>query len=210
MGAIVRWADNSDRIESVRKFRYVRPSPARNLQPPGLVEPRRAIGRTDCAGRGSDRRRAAARGRRRPDRPAADRADAAVHPVCDPRRPARRSHLAALGDGGQRGAARGGAGRHPAADLAGPDDAAAAFAARLRRRLRHGRLQRRRTGAGAIAGDVATIARCERADRAGAHRSLCERPCARRRAGRMGRRRARLRLCRGAVGDRGRAAVGHP
>ena len=40
---------------------------------------------------------------------AADRADAAVHPVRDPRRPARRPHLAALADGGLRSAARGGA-----------------------------------------------------------------------------------------------------
>ena len=184
-------------------------SPARNLQPPGLVQSRRAIGRADCTGRGPHRRRAAARRRRRPDRPAADRADAALHPVRDPGRPARRPHLAALGDGGLRGAARRGACRNSAADLAGADDPAAAFAARLRRRLRHGRLQRRRTRAGALAGHVRTIARGERQDRACTHDSVRERPRARRRAGRMGRRRARVRICRRTLRDRGRAVVGH-
>ena len=59
-----------------------------------------------------------ARRRRRPDRPAADRADAAVHPVRDPGRPARRPHLAALADGGRGSAAGRGAARHPAADRA--------------------------------------------------------------------------------------------
>ena len=156
-----------------------------------------------------DRRRAAARRRRRPDRPAADRADAALHPVRDSRRPARRPHLAALGDGGLRGAARRGACRDPAADLARPDDAAAAFAARLHRGVRNGRLQRRRARSGAVAGDVATIARGQCADRTGAHDRVRQRPGARRRAGRMGRRRARVRLCRGVVRDRRRAAVGH-
>ena len=39
--------------------------------------------------------------------------------------------------------------------------------------------------------------------------SVRQRPGARRRAGRMGRRGARVRLCRGAFRDRGRAAVGH-
>ena len=94
------------------------PSPARDLQPPGLVQSRRAIGRADRAGRRPDRRRAAARRRRRPDRPAADRADAAIHPVRDPRGPARRPHLAALADGGLGSAARRGAGGNPAPDLA--------------------------------------------------------------------------------------------
>ena len=98
---------------------------------------------------------------------------------------------------------------NPAADLAWADDPAAAFAARLRRGLRHGRLQRRRARAGALAGDAATIAGGECADRTGAHRCLRQRPGARRRAGRMGRRRARVRICRRALGDRGRAAVGH-
>ena len=54
-----------------------------------------------------------------------------------------------------------------------------------------------------------TIARGERPDRAGAHDSVRERPRARRRAGRMGRRRARVRICRRTLSDRGRAAVGH-
>ena len=86
-----------------------------------------------------------------------------------------------------------------AADLARPDDAAAAGAARLRRGMRHRRLQRRRTGAGAVAGDAATTAGGQCADRTRAHRGVCERPGARRRAGRMGRRRARLRICRRTV-----------
>ena len=184
-------------------------SPARDLQPPGLVQPRRAISRAGCAGRSADRRRAAARRRRRPDRPAADRADAALHPVCDSRRSARRPHLAALGDGGLRSAARRGARRHPAADLARPDDAAAAFAARLHRGVRNGRLQRRRTRSGAVAGDLATTARGQCADRTGAHDRVRQRSGARRRAGRMGRRGARVRICRGALRDRGRAAVRH-
>ena len=38
---------------------------------------------------------------------------------------------------------------------------------------------------------------------------VCQRSGARRRAGRMGRRGARVRICRGALRDRGRAAVGH-
>ena len=156
-----------------------------------------------------DRRGAAARRRRRPDRPAADRADVALHPVRDPRRPARRPHLAALGDGGLRGAAGRGVGRNSAADLAGPNDAAAALVARLHRGLRNGRLQRRRTRFGAVAGHVGAIARGERADRTGAHDRVRQRPRARRRAGRMGRRSACLRLCRGVVRDRSRAAVGH-
>jgi hypothetical protein len=91
----------------------------------------------------------------------------------------------------------------------GQDDAAAARAARLHRGVRHGRLQRRRTRAGAVAGDAAAIARGQCADRTGAHRRVRQRPGARRRAGRMGRRRARLRICRGALRHRGRAAVGH-
>ena len=111
-----------------------------DLQPAGMVQSCRPIGRADRAGRSPDRGGAAARRRRRPDRPAADRADAAVHPVCDPRRPARRPHLAALADGGLRSPARRGAGRHPPADLARSADAAAARAAWLCRGLRNGRL----------------------------------------------------------------------
>ncbi len=52
---------------------------------------------------------------------------------------------------------------------------------------------------GAVAGDVRTIARGECADRTGAHRCVRERTGARRRAGRMGRRRARVRICRRAI-----------
>ena len=126
-----------------------------------------------------------------------------------PGRSPRRPHLAALGDGRLRSAAGRGAGRHSAADLAGADDAAAALAARLHRGVRNGRLQRRRTRFGAVAGDVATTARGQCADRTGAHGGVRQRSGARRRAGRMGRRRARLRLCRGVVRDRSRAAVGH-
>ena len=55
----------------------------------------------------------------------------------------------------------------------------------------------------------ATIARGECADRTGAHHRVRQRPGARRRAGRMGRRGARVRICRRAVRDRRRAAVGH-
>src|SRR6185436_212247 len=62
-----------------------------------------------------------------------------------------------------------GEGRNPAADLVGSNDAATAFAARLHRGLRNGRLQRRRACAGTVAGDLATTARGERADRTGAH-----------------------------------------
>ena len=100
-------------------------------------------------------------------------------------------------------------GRNPAADLARPNDAAAALAARLHRGVRNGRLQRRRARAGAVAGDLGTIARGQCADRTGAHDRVRQRPGARRRAGRMGRRSACLRLCRGVVRDRSRAAVGH-
>ena len=81
----------------------------------------------------------------------------------------------------------------------GAADAAAAGAARLRRGVRHGRLQRGRAGAGAVAGDAAAIARGQRADRTGAHHGVRQRPGARRRAGRMGRRRAGVRICRGAL-----------
>src|SRR4051812_41170807 len=96
------------------------PSPARNLQPPGLVQPRRPIRRADRAGRRPDRGRAAAGRRRGPDRPAANRADPAVHPVRYPGGATRRPLLPALADGGFRGAARRGVGRDPAADLAPP------------------------------------------------------------------------------------------
>ena len=51
----------------------------------------------------------------------------------------------------------------------------------------------RGTGAGALAGDAGAAAGSECENRAGAHRGLCERPCAGRRAGRMGRRRAGIR-----------------
>ena len=98
---------------------------------------------------------------------------------------------------------------NPPADLARSADAAAAGAARLCRGLRNGGLQRRRAGAGALAGDVAATARGQRADRTGAHRRLCQRTGARRRAGRMGRCGAGVWLCRGALGDRRRAAVRH-
>ena len=105
--------------------------------------------------------------------------------------------------------ARGGAARDPAADLARLADPAAARAARLRRGLRHGRLQRRGAGAGAVAGVAATAAGGQCADRTGAHHRLCQRTGARRRAGGMGRCGAGLRICRGALGDRGGAAVGN-
>ena len=91
----------------------------------------------------------------------------------------------------------------------GPNHAAAALGARLHRGLRNGRLQRRRAGARAVAGDLATTARGQCADRTGAHGGLRQRPGARRRAGRMGWRGARLRICRGAVRDCRGAAVGH-
>ncbi len=212
VGWIVLRPDNEVKIESFRESSHVSrcdASPARNLQPPGLVQPRRAVGRTDRARRSAHRCGAAARRRRGPDRPAADRADVALHPVRDPRRSARRSHFAALGNGGLGGAARCGVGRNSAADLARANDAATAFAARLHRGMRHRGLQRRRTRFGAVAGDVETITCGERADRTGAHDRIRQRPRTGWRAGRMGRGRARLRICRGVVRDRSRAAVGH-
>src|SRR5262249_23469644 len=87
-----------------------------DLQPPRLVEPRRAVGGTDCAGGRAHRRRAAARRRRRPDGCVADRADPALHPRRDPGGPARRPHVAAIPDGGLRSTARHSAGGDPAAD----------------------------------------------------------------------------------------------
>ena len=200
----------TDRISRNCHVRRRHASPARNIQPSGLVQPCRSISRTDRAGRSAHRRRAAARRRRRPDRPAADRADAALHPVRDPCRSACRSHLAALGDGGFGGATRRGARRDPAADLAGANDAAAALAARLHRGVRNGRLQRRRAGSGAVAGDLATTARSQCADRTGTHDRIRQRSGARRRPGRMGWRGAGVRICRGVIRDRGGAAVGHP
>src|SRR5438874_5312287 len=53
------------------------PAPPRDIQPPRLVQPGGTVGRTDRAGRGPYRRGADARCRRRPDRPAPDRADPA-------------------------------------------------------------------------------------------------------------------------------------
>ena len=145
-----------------KEFRHVRrrhDPPARDLQPPRLVQSRRPIGRADRAGRGPHRRGAAARRRRRPDRAVADRADPALHPVCDSRRPARRPHLAALADGGRGSAARRGAAGDPRADLAWLADAATPRAARLHRRLRHRRLQRRSACPGALAGDARSCCR---------------------------------------------------
>ncbi len=185
------------------------PSPAPDLQPARLVEPRRAIGRADRAGGGTDRRRAAARGGRRPNRPAADRADTTVHPVRDPGRFFDRPDVAAPADGVGRSAAGDCAGRHPAADLVQAADAVAARAGGLRRGVRDGRLQRRGAGPGAIAGSGAIATRRQRPDRAGAHHRLRQRPCAGRRAGRMGRRGASLRICCRAVGACRGAAVGH-
>ena len=57
---------------------------------------------------------------------------------------------------------------------------------------------------------VATTARGECADRTGAHDRIRQRSGARRRAGRMGWRRARVRVRCRAVRDRGGAAVRHP
>ena len=182
-------------------------SPARDLQPPGLVQPRRPIRRTDCAGRGAHRCGAAARRRRRSDRVAANRADAAVHPVCDSRRPARRPDFAPRRDGGRGSTARSSAGGDPAAALVWADDVADIGAARLRRGVRHRGLQRCCAGFGAVAGYAAATPGGECADRTGAHDRLCERPRGWRRAGRMGRRCACVRLCRGAVDCRGSAAV---
>ena len=143
-------------------------SPAIDLQPAGLVQSRGAIGRADRACGSPDRGGAIARRRRRPDRPAADRADVAVHPVRDPRRPAGRPNVAAAADGGCRSAARRGAARNPRADRSQSADIALARACRLRSGVRHGRLQRGRPGAGAVAGVVATASRRQCADRTGA------------------------------------------
>ncbi len=126
-------------------------SPAADLQPPRLVQSRRAIGRADRARCRAHRRGAAARRRRRPDRGAADRAHASLHPVRDPRGPARRPDVAAISDGRRRSVARGGARDDPGADLGGRHQPSSARAARLRRGVRHRRLQRRSTRAGAFA-----------------------------------------------------------
>ena len=83
-----------------------------------------------------------------------------------------------------------------AADLARPADVAAARAARLRRGLRNGRLQRGRTRIGAVAGVAETAAGRQCADRTGAHHRLCRRTGAGRRAGGMGRCCAGIRICR--------------
>src|SRR4051794_9739390 len=103
-----------------------RKSFACGLQPLGLVQPRRAVGGADRAGRSPDRRGAPARRRRRRERGVADRADAAVHPVRDSRRIARRPHVAPRADGGLRGAARRRVARHPFADLVQDPDLAPA------------------------------------------------------------------------------------
>ena len=77
----------------------------------------------------------------------------------------------------------------------------------LRRGVRHGGLQRRRTGAGAVAGRADDAAGRQRAPRARAHRGLRRRSGAGRPAGRLDRRQPGVRRRGGAVGDRGRAAV---
>ena len=86
---------------------------------------------------------------------------------------------------------------------------AAARDPRLRRRMRHGRLQRRRAGIGAIARPPRAVAAGERPDRARPYHRIRRRARARRRAGRLDRRRAGLRIGRGAVGRRGDPARRH-
>ena len=113
-----------------------------------------------------------------------------------------------LADGGRGSPARRGAARNPRPDRARSVDPAPARAVGLCRGVRHRRLQRGGARAGAVAGIAEPIARGQCADRTGAHDRLCRRTGARRRAGRMGRRRTRLRICRGALGHRRGAAVG--
>src|SRR3954466_4226831 len=159
------------------------PAPPRDIQPPRLVQFGGTVGRTDRAGRGPHRRGADARRGRRPDRPAPDRADAALRPLRHPRRPAGRPHLPPFADGGRRGAA----GRGPCSDRAAARarraQSAAAGAARLCRRVRHRRLQRGRASAGALAGEFGPLAGGQCADRARTHHRLRQRACAWRRAG---------------------------
>ena len=109
-------------------------------------------------------------------------------------------------DGGLGSAARRGAARNSRADLVQPADAAAAGAARLCRGMRNGRLQRGGAGAGAVTGAAAIAAFGQCADRTRAHRRICQRPGLGRRAGRMGRRCAGIRLCRRAFHHRGGSA----
>ena len=183
------WSLNVAEKRQSRESSHVRHRTAADLQPPGMVQSRRAIGRTDRAGRSPNRRGADARRRRRPDRAVANRADAAVYPVRDSRRIARRPHFAARADGGLGSAARRGAARNSRADLVQPADLAAARAARLCRGMRNGRLQRGGAGAGAVIGAAAIAAFGQCADRAGAHHRIRQWTGLGRRAGRMGRRR---------------------
>ena len=168
------------RDQSIPRIHSMIPTPrqptALNLQPPGLVQSRRAVGRADRAGGRADRRGTDARRRRRPDRPVADRADVAFRPVRNSRRHARRPLLAAMADDCRGGAARDRPVRNAAADLARLADAAAARAARLRRRLRNRGLQRGRTRTGALFGIAETSPRRQCADRTRAHRCICGGP----------------------------------
>jgi len=188
-----------------------RPSTASslNVQPPRLVQPCRAIGRTDCAGRSPDRGRARARHRRRRKRPVADGADAALRRVRNSGGPARRPFPAALADGRRRSRAGVGLVRHPALDLVRPADATPARDTRLHRRLRDGRLQCGRTGAGAFAGDAERPAGSQRPDRTRTHDCLCRRACDRRVSRGLAWRGTGLWMRRRTVGDCGGAAFGN-
>ena len=191
-----------------QEMRHVKnASPPRHVQPPRLVQPCGTIRRADRAGRSPDRRRADARRRRRPDRRPTDRAHVALRAVRHSGRPARRPDLAPLADGECRGAAGGGACRHRPPARPRRAQPAPPGAARLRRCVRHGRLQRGCAGPGALAGEFGPAAGRQCPHRARAHRRLRERAGARWCAGRLVGREPGLRLCRGAFGHRRRTAL---
>ena len=112
-------------------------------------------------------------------------------------------------DGRRRGAARVRAGDHSRPALVRPVDPEPARIDRFCRRVRDGRLQRRNTVAGALAGAARIPARRQRADRTRPHGRLRQRSRIGRCAGWMGGRCAGVRLRRSAVRHRGCVARGN-
>ena len=162
---------------------------ARRAQPPGRQQPGRAVGRAAEPGGRAHRRGADARRRAGRDRRAGHGADAALPAAVDPLRPVGRPQLAPPPDGRLRAAAR----RcrcwgccWPV--LAGQLSLPLLARAGLRRRRRHGRLQRRRAGTAARAGAGGGAGAGQQPAGTGAQRGLCRRPGAGRRAGGLGRR----------------------